>query len=60
MAYKDYDKGVRFMIGIPQGSFRKKTGAFYEGYGDMGEPIFKKGMREWGLPDYGIGLSSGY
>ena len=60
MAYKDYDKGVRFMIGIPQSSFREKAGAFYEGYGDMEEPIFQKGMRGWSLPDYGTGLSSGY
>ena len=54
MAYKDYDNGV-FMIGIPQGSFRKKVGAFYEGYGDMEEQWYSGGMdRMGGLGDLSI------
>ena len=59
MAYKDYDKGVQFMIGIPQSSFSKKAEAVYEGYGEMGEKIFQQGIGG-GLSDYATGLSSGY
>lgn len=51
-AYDDYNKGVQFMIGIPQNSFNEKARAIYEGYGDMGEKWHQNSME--GMGDFSI------
>jgi len=52
MAYKDYDEGSQLMIRVLQGSFREKAGAFYEGYGDIGEKWHQNSMD--GLGDFSV------